>query len=129
MVKENGTGFSIGFAEVRQGCLVQKQGDIYTKRKTMGRGVKQKNGNSKENCPETSSKAQVEGSAVSLHVREVQRDQSSTKTSTTLDNLSPTCTPTLGNIMRLHRNIIYKHISWSVEGLLGVQGPEWPLGS
>ena len=28
-----------------------------------------------------------------------------------------------------HRRVIYKHILWSVKGLLSVWGPEWPLGS
>lgn len=57
--------------------------------------MKENNDNSKENCSETISKAQLKGSAGSVRVRAVQGHQSSSKIPTVTDDPFPPVHPRL----------------------------------
>lgn len=107
---------------MRDSCLLQN--NVTSMQRGRQRlGVKENTDNSKENRSETISKAPLKRSAGSVCVRVAQGHQSSSKISTVIGNPFPTCTPCLENIMRClskHRSVIYKHVSLSVEGLLGI---------
>lgn len=79
---------------MRDSCLLQNN-VTFMQRGRQRLGVKENKDNSKENCSETISKAQLKGSAGNVCVRVVQGHQSSSKISTVIDNPFPTCTPLL----------------------------------